>query len=262
MSSDNVEDILNDSLSFFGGRPVIERDIITYGPLQLTVAPKEGKANTLLADHLFSPSLFLAERIERALIPIHGRTVVELGSGCGLPSLLMATMPEPPKIAVLTDYPDEGIMGNLNENVARNASLFSSACTVYCLGYDWGTDVSHLLSLINEQDQRHQRPGFDIVILSDLLHFHSSHDALIDSLARLLSKSSASRTYASAGKYTHAHVCDNFISRAREQGFSFEEILSPEGEAEWMGRLDVSDLDKDALTARKSACRFWVGRWA
>ncbi|EEB92763.1 hypothetical protein MPER_08681, partial [Moniliophthora perniciosa FA553] len=218
-------------------------------------------ANTLLADHLFSPSLFLAERIERALIPIHGRTVVELGSGCGLPSLLMAIRPEPPKIVVLTDYPDEGIMGNLKENVARNASLFSPACAVHCLGYDWGTDESHLLSLV-PPDEQDQRPGFDIVILSDLLHFNSSHDALVDSLSRLLSKSPASRAYVASGRYTHADVCDNFISKAREQGFSFEEILSPEGEAEWMGRLDISDLDKDALTIRKSACRFWIGRWA
>jgi hypothetical protein len=32
------------------------------------------KANTLLADHLFSPALFLAERIERGLIPVEGKT--------------------------------------------------------------------------------------------------------------------------------------------------------------------------------------------
>ena len=32
------------------------------------------QANTLLADHLFSPALFLAERIERGLIPLQGKT--------------------------------------------------------------------------------------------------------------------------------------------------------------------------------------------
>ncbi|KAL0578874.1 hypothetical protein V5O48_003107 [Marasmius crinis-equi] len=144
MSSDSAEDILNDSLSFFGGKPVVDRDIISYGPLQLTVAPKEGKANTLLADHLFSPSIFLAERIERGLIPFHGRSVVEFGAGCGLPSLLMATRKNPPSLVVVTDYPDDGILGNLKENVSRNASQYSSECTVRPCGYDWGTDASHL----------------------------------------------------------------------------------------------------------------------
>ena len=32
------------------------------------------KANTLLADHLFSPALFLAERIERGLLTVRGQT--------------------------------------------------------------------------------------------------------------------------------------------------------------------------------------------
>ena len=32
------------------------------------------KANTLLADHLFSPSLLLAERIERGLVPVSGKS--------------------------------------------------------------------------------------------------------------------------------------------------------------------------------------------
>jgi nicotinamide N-methyltransferase len=34
----------------------------------------DAQANTLLADHLFSPSLVLAERIERGLIDLNGKT--------------------------------------------------------------------------------------------------------------------------------------------------------------------------------------------
>ncbi|KAK7033632.1 hypothetical protein VNI00_012632 [Paramarasmius palmivorus] len=246
MSSDNAEDILNDSLSFFGGKPVVDSDIISYGPLRLTVAPKEGKANTLLADHLFSPSLFLAERIERGLIPIHKRTVVELGSGCGLPSLLMATNTEPPRTVVLTDYPDEGILGNLKDNVDRNRNLFSQECTVHLFYHTLLPEASSTSdrALVSQAETNH--PGFDIVVLSDLLHFHSSHDV----------------AYVAAGKYTQPHVCDSFIDKAKASGFSFEEVLSPDEESEWMGKLDVSDLDKEALSTRKAACRFWVGRWA
>lgn len=40
------------------------------------------KANTLLADHLFSPSLLLAERIERGLVPLAG--TAGMYEGCEL----------------------------------------------------------------------------------------------------------------------------------------------------------------------------------
>lgn len=36
------EDILNDALSFLGGNPVVDDEVISYGPLRLTVAPKVG----------------------------------------------------------------------------------------------------------------------------------------------------------------------------------------------------------------------------
>lgn len=36
----DVEDILNDSLTLLGGEPVSENELIQYGPLKLTVAPK------------------------------------------------------------------------------------------------------------------------------------------------------------------------------------------------------------------------------
>lgn len=34
------EDILSDALEFLGGQPAVEEDIIHYGPLVLTLAPK------------------------------------------------------------------------------------------------------------------------------------------------------------------------------------------------------------------------------
>ncbi|KAK7451057.1 hypothetical protein VKT23_012732 [Stygiomarasmius scandens] len=256
---EDMEDILNDSLSFLGGKPVVDQEIISYGPLRLTVAAKEGKANTLLADHLFSPSLFLAERIERGLLPVHHKTVIELGAGCALPSLLMSTIPEPPSLITITDYPDDGILGNLKANIERNSSLVSSGCVVKWIGYDWGTDTSQLLSLLPMENN----PGYDIVILSDLLHFHDSHDALVVSMKLLLSKIPDSIVYISAGKYTLPHVCSNFVSKAKENGFEIEELLVPDGseEEKWLGKMQVSGLDEEALGVRKAACRFWVAGW-
>jgi nicotinamide N-methyltransferase len=112
----------------------------------LHAAPDE--ANTLLAGNLFSPALLLAERMERGLLPVHGRTVIELGAGCGLPSLLAATRPDcngVPTLVVATDYPDALILDTLRGNVARNTVLFAPGCSPRCEGYIWGANTDHLM---------------------------------------------------------------------------------------------------------------------
>jgi len=248
-----MDDILQDTINLFGDAPA-DDGTIRYGPLVLTTAPKEGKANTLLADHLFSPSLLLAEQIERGLIPISGKAVLELGSGCAVPSLLCAISSEPPTTVVITDYPDDTIMNNLKNNVTRNQEHFHSNCSVHVAGYDWGTNVQPLLDLIPSQ------PGFDIVILSDLLHFDQSHDVLLSSLTRTLRKDPFARTYVAAGKYTLERHCDHFLREGETAGLVWEE---GEDDAVWRGNLEVSGggLDREQLGVRKGMCRWWVGRW-
>ncbi|PPQ69679.1 hypothetical protein CVT24_001212 [Panaeolus cyanescens] len=245
------EDILSEALEFLGGKPVVDDTEIHYGPLTLTLAPKEGKAITLLADHLFSPGLFLAERIERGLLDVKGKTVLELGAGSALPSLLLSTIPPPPSLIVITDYPDEGIISNLNQNAKRNAHLVVEGCTLLARGYDWGTDPEPILSLLPSPT------GYDVLILSDLLHFFTAHDSLIVSIRYFLAKTSESRVYVGAGKYTQPHVCDNFLAKAKAAGLEMEEI-TVEGE-EWMGNKAVSGLDKEDLNLRKAHCRYWIG---
>jgi len=217
---EDPEDILNDALAFLGGTRVVDDEIIKYGALQLTVAAKEGKANTLLADHLFSPGLFLAERIERGLLPIHNKNVVELGAGCALPSLLMSTLAAPPTTIVVTDYPDPGILGNLVRNVERNQHLVSPGCTVHCCGYEWGTDVAPLMSYEGVVGR-----GYDLVVLSDLLHFHTSHAVLVSSMDALLARSPDARVHVAAGNYTKPDVCDSFLRLSVQAGFAFDELL-------------------------------------
>ncbi|KAG6888725.1 hypothetical protein C0992_007634 [Termitomyces sp. T32_za158] len=71
--------------------------------------------------------------------------VIELGAGTGLPSLLLATTPDNPALVVVTDYPDENILGNLKKNLERNRPNFQATCRVECAGYEWGTDAEPLL---------------------------------------------------------------------------------------------------------------------
>ncbi|KAG6841044.1 hypothetical protein C0991_002352 [Blastosporella zonata] len=262
--NDDPEDILNESLAFLGGNPVVDDNIVEYGPLSLQIAPKEGKANTLLADHLFSPALYFAERIERGLFPVHsGSTVVELGAGSGLPSLLLATMPNHPALVVVTDYPDENILGNLKKNLENNRQSFQAACHIECVGYEWGKDVGPLLEPL-QHFVKHDNAqlGYDTVILSDLLHFHGSHDVLISSIEALLSRTKDSKVHVSAGKYTQKNVYDDFLQRGKDAGFVFEEVLASPEEATWKGAMKVGDLDNEALSLRKANCSYWIGKWA
>ena len=105
-----------------------------------------------------------------------------------------------------------------------------------------------------------QSEGYDIVIMSDLLHFDASHDVLLSSLLSLLRKSPESRAYVAAGKYTKAHHCDHFVNEAKKTGILLEE---EKDEPIWRGTLDVhgGGLDREQLGVRKGMCRWWVGRW-
>ncbi|KAF7351376.1 Nicotinamide n-methyltransferase nnt1 [Mycena sanguinolenta] len=223
------------------------------------------KANTLLAGHLFSPGLFLAERIERGLLSASGSTsrdkerstVIELGAGCALPSLLLAILATEPATIVATDYPDPDLLENLAQNVKRNSHLVSQGCTVHYYGYEWGSDVAPLLQLTHTGRTEH---GYDVVILSDLLFFRSSHRDLISSVEALLARSPEARIHIAVEKdNTKEEVCKDFLSLSEQRGFTFEEISLDEDE-EWLGSFPVGGFDKEALTIRKAACRYWVGR--
>ncbi|EPQ52061.1 hypothetical protein GLOTRDRAFT_132185 [Gloeophyllum trabeum ATCC 11539] len=213
------------------------------------------KANTLMADQFFSPGLLLAEHIERGIIPVERRSMVELGAGCAVPSLLASTLAEPPVLVVITDYPDDAILRNLSQSLERNRAHVTNGCAVHCLGHDWGKDVSPLLDLSPA------RQGYDIVILSDLLHFDASHSELLASLISLLLRSPTARTYVAAGKYTPPKVCDNFLRAAEREGLLWEE---GDEESKWLGTLPVRGrgLDKENLGVRKTMCRWWIGKWS
>lgn len=205
-------------------------------------------------------------------------TVVELGAGCALPSLLSSTLAEPPSLVVITDYPDETILGNLKQNVARNARSVAEGCTVHCIGYEWGTDPSPLLYALlrpflpsdtNSIPFRSLLPastrGFDTVILSDLLHFDASHDVLLASLTTLLRRAPDARAYVAAGRYTAPAHCAQFVRMAAEAGLVLEEGTEDAVEGgTWRGAMEVSGggLDRAQLGVRKGMCRWWVGRWA
>jgi len=57
--------------------------------------------------------------------------------------LFATTLSEPPALVVVTDYPDEIIIGNLKSNVERNKR--ASGCKVHVQGHEWGKGAADLL---------------------------------------------------------------------------------------------------------------------
>ena len=103
--------------------------------------------------------------------------------------------------------------------------------------------------------------GFDVVVLSDLLHFDASHGDLLSSLTSLLRRTPAARAYVAAGKYTPEAVCEHFLREGEQAGLVWEEGA---GDAVWRGALEVrgGGLDREQLGVRKGMCRWWAGRWS
>lgn len=113
-------------------------------------------------------------------------SVLECGAGAGLPSLV-ACLNEAAKVlrlalrlcffdlnsstanllflfpfqVIITDFPDEDLISNLRDNVARNIpDLLQSRVTV--LGHMWGKDPHLLLQAL----PGHPNAKFDVIILS------------------------------------------------------------------------------------------------
>lgn len=121
--------------------------------------------------------------------------MIELGAGCALPSLLASTLKDnAPTLAVVTDYPSEDILSSLRRGVALNSHLVQRGCRVACMGYEWGGNVTALLA---------DGPGFDVVIMSDLLHFDRSHVELAESVVSLLARHDQARVYVAAGTHIY-----------------------------------------------------------
>ena len=94
------------------------------------------------------------------------RSVVELGAGSALPSLLAATLPNgrQASLVVVTEYPEPSIMRTLAGNVERARERRGKShptvchrttedseekkgedCRIECAEFEWGSDISHLL---------------------------------------------------------------------------------------------------------------------
>ncbi|KAF6221278.1 hypothetical protein HO133_002133 [Letharia lupina] len=143
--------------------------------------------NPLWGHYLWNGSQVLSTYLQQhAPTLAHGKTILELGAGAGLPSLVAAILGA--QKVVVTDYPDAELIDNLAQNIATCSLLPQPATTVAAEGYLWGSSTESVLAHLPLSHQR-----FDVLLLADLLFNHSCHNALVSTIVHTLARTADAR---------------------------------------------------------------------
>ncbi|KAF8220735.1 hypothetical protein L208DRAFT_736660 [Tricholoma matsutake] len=182
----------------------------------------------LWGNYLWNAARAFASHLDENVDVYRDTAVLELGAGGGLPGLV--TVLNGARKIVLTDYPDEELVQNLVYNVETNIPK-GDRDRVSVQGYIWGRPIEPLFDALQSSERT---PGFDLIILSDLVFNHSQHDSLLTTCELALSRvvvQLESSTPAVLVFYSHhrprlAHRDLEFFTKARQRGWQCEEILT------------------------------------
>lgn len=184
--------------------------------------------------------LYLAKYLEtNADKVVKDKTILEVGAGGGLPSILTAHLNA--EYVVCTDYPDPELITNLqknihNNNVANNASA---------LGYIWGHDTTEIVQTLKNKVGKE---SFDVIILSDVIFNHSEHYQLLKTCKELI-KPQSGKILVTFSPHRPKLLKDDlmFFERAQEDQFGF----TPEFiEMEHWSPLFKNDKDESTVEIR------------
>lgn len=170
----------------------------------LTLYQKD-KHHSLWGHRIWNAAKYFSKLIDRGTIPVRMRSVLELGSGLGVPSLVAHQ--NGARVVVTTDYPDEDLLSILRKNVdansigadahvnggdpASNSDAPIRANTIHALPLLWG-NKDHIESCLEVAGSG---SGFDVVILSDIVFNHVCHHDLLKTVAITLAKDKRAAAY-------------------------------------------------------------------
>ncbi|KAI3656289.1 hypothetical protein MP638_004446 [Amoeboaphelidium occidentale] len=220
-----AEDFYSDSMNVLGLGSKIEDDDDmfhnTQRPMQISVL--EGKRSLLLhrvsvekyaiqsmAHFIWNASLVMLRMIENEDIFVKNKSVVELGSGVGLPGLVCSLMGA--SMSVITEYPDESIMAVLEKNISVNN--INDNCIA--MGHAWGCDVTEVLK-VNGGNK------YDVVLVADCIWMEEQHAVLLESCRNLV-KAETGEIYVTCFPHTGKLKIEGFLSMAQFKGFIWQRI--------------------------------------
>ncbi|GAA6051228.1 hypothetical protein JCM3770_005881 [Rhodotorula araucariae] len=196
-------------------------------PTILAVPISAPRTRDKYASYVWNASILLADMVAAREIDVHGRKVLELGAGLGLPGLVAARMGADLEIqVVLTDYDHPASLAD-TARAATEALPPALHPLVHVLPHTWGTPIASLLRLA---------PSFDTLLLADCVWSPALHVPLVASLAALLRASPAATVHFAAGFHTGRAVVAAFLRRAAELG------VVPRDKGQWRELADPDAL--------------------
>ncbi|RPA80093.1 hypothetical protein BJ508DRAFT_240194 [Ascobolus immersus RN42] len=197
----------------------------------------------LFASFVWNAAILAAEMLNGTAPPtlpridVQGKTILELGAGTALPSLVSTLLGA--KAATVTDYPSEALIGNIRQNVEMNIPETLRG-KVEVWGHCWG--------ILEEQGQAEVEEGiraptewvtvkkgaYDVVLAADCMWMGDQHTNLAKSIHHFLSP--AGKVLAIAGFHTGRQKVADFFRVCKEEGLVLESIVEVDvegGTREW-----------------------------
>ncbi|KAI9906329.1 hypothetical protein PsorP6_002935 [Peronosclerospora sorghi] len=167
-------------------------------PFRISVADDDGGIPaSLFACSVWNGARFLSMYISRQPQLVRGHTVVEFGAASALPSLVALHFGA--TVAVMTDYPNELLLKNIELNIRRNEHLLGDGRREV-RGHLWGSETTDILKCL-ETPSPNTKPvassdatiapvasstQFDIAIVAECLWLHHLHEQLLESITSCL----------------------------------------------------------------------------
>ncbi|CAI7580824.1 unnamed protein product [Penicillium pancosmium] len=187
----------------------------------------------LFAHFLWSAGMVVAEGVENAngqatdndsvsqkeareIWSVYGETVLELGAGAALPSLICALANA--SLVVVTDHPSspaltDAIEFNMKQNLVKRQT--SQQTTVSIQPHEWGN--------ITDSFSQSYRGTFTRIIAADCYWMRSQHENLARTMQWFLAP--GGRVWCVAGFHTGRAIVAGFFETALENGFEIERIF-------------------------------------
>ncbi|ELR19982.1 nicotinamide nmethyltransferase [Acanthamoeba castellanii str. Neff] len=180
-------------------------------------------SHPLWAHLLWNAGLVLADYLDANPSLLHGKTVLELGAGGSLPSII--AIKHGAKKVVVTDYPEKELIVNVHENIEANTTAAERENVVNIQGHLWGTSVEPLLAALADVGET----KFDVVIMADLIFNHNQQTQLLQTARAALKDDGKVLVSFSSHRPSVAHLDERFFDMARQEehgGFEVEHLFT------------------------------------